>query len=123
MPMNDLQCPYCTAEQEVCHDDGRGYDDAVTHQQECSKCGKIYGFTTSISFWYEPCELPCANEGGEHDLVDINGIPAGYFVGVKRCTHCDKRVVVDEDANKAAIAKLAADLTPIISRELQKSDE
>jgi len=32
-----VNCPYCGAEQEICHDDGYGYEEDVLHQQECSE--------------------------------------------------------------------------------------
>lgn len=30
---NDVECPYCGAEQEINHDDGQGYDEGVLHRQ------------------------------------------------------------------------------------------
>ena len=29
--MSDMQCPYCGADQEVCHDDGAGYSEDERH--------------------------------------------------------------------------------------------
>jgi len=31
MSTNDVECPYCGAEQEINHDDGQGYDEDVLH--------------------------------------------------------------------------------------------
>ena len=59
----DLKCPYCDAELQVCHDDGEGYDEDVLHQMECHHCDKTFGFTTSISFYYEPRKTDCLNDG------------------------------------------------------------
>jgi hypothetical protein len=30
--MNDIECPYCDAENEVCHDDGYGYEEGKAHE-------------------------------------------------------------------------------------------
>ena len=37
--MNDLECPYCDAPNEVCHDDGQGYDEGKAHEMTCADCG------------------------------------------------------------------------------------
>ena len=63
--MNDLECPYCNAELEVCHDDGFGYEESTPHQMTCHACKKEFIFYTSISFHYEPEKADCLN-GGEH---------------------------------------------------------
>lgn len=34
--MGDMQCPYCGADQEVCHDDGAGYSEDTRHEHTCS---------------------------------------------------------------------------------------
>lgn len=60
--MKDVKCPYCRKWQEIDHDDGYGYEEEVLHQQECGDCGKIFGYSTSISFYYEAIQLPCAND-------------------------------------------------------------
>jgi len=49
----DVECPYCECGQEICHDDGYGYEEGVYHEQQCSDCGKTFVFKTSISFDYE----------------------------------------------------------------------
>lgn len=63
--MSDVNCPYCNAEQEINHDDGYGYEESVTHQQECDNCDKTFTFTTSISYYYEAQKADCLN-GSEH---------------------------------------------------------
>ena len=42
--MNDIDCPYCDAELDICHDDGFGYAEGVKHQMECDKCNKTFVF-------------------------------------------------------------------------------
>ena len=46
--MYDVECPYCGKEQEICHDDGYGYDESEIYEQECDDCGRCYTYTTSI---------------------------------------------------------------------------
>ncbi len=55
--MSDLECPYCGEPNEVCHDDGQGYEEDVPHQMECSDCGKRFVFFTSISLYYRPRKM------------------------------------------------------------------
>ena len=73
----DIECPYCGAEQDICHDDGYGCEEGKTHQQECSNCEKTFGYATTISFYYEGLELPCAN-GGEHKWEPTITWPKSY---------------------------------------------
>lgn len=96
MSYADLECPYCGADQEVNHDDGGGYEEGVTHQQECDECGKTYVFTTSISFSYWPEKADCLNDGGEHKWKPTMTAPK-YFTKM-RCTMCDEeRTPTDEE--------------------------
>ena len=88
MSMDDLQCPYCDSGQEVCHDDGFGYEEDKRHEQECSMCGKTYVFTTSISYYYEPEKADCLN-GGEHKLKMSATYPREY--SDMECEDCDYR--------------------------------
>ncbi len=50
--IDDVQCPYCKADQEINHDDGYGYDESLIFEQECSECQDTFAFTTEISFNY-----------------------------------------------------------------------
>jgi transcription elongation factor Elf1 len=50
----DLECPYCNEWQEVCHDDGFGYEEDQAHEMDCSNCGQSIVFYTSIHFSYRP---------------------------------------------------------------------
>ena len=67
--MNDLECPYCGAENDVCHDDGEGYEEDKTHEMECCQCGKNFVFHTSISFHYHPSKADCLN-GSPHRFTE-----------------------------------------------------
>ena len=78
--MSDVSYPYCGAEQEICHDDGYGYDEDTEHQQHCRDCGKQFTYTTAVSFDYEVfCD-------GEHDMehCGIDKHPRLY-----NCNRCD----------------------------------
>ena len=79
--MSDVKCPYCGKEQEINHDDGYGYDDMNTHEQECPACDKSFKFTTTISFSYE---VFCCD--GDHDLEQspVEGCERLY-----NCSKCD----------------------------------
>ena len=62
----DTECPYCGEDVEINHDDGYGYSEDETHQQECGWCGKTFTYTTMIHFSYSTRKADCLN-GGEHD--------------------------------------------------------
>jgi hypothetical protein len=96
---SDIECPYCEKEININHDDGQGYEECVTHQQECDECGKTFVFTTSISFYYEAEKADCLNEGGEHDWKPTQTNPS--FFTRMRCTMCDEeRMPTDEERTK-----------------------
>lgn len=50
--MKDVNCPYCGHAQDINHDDGYGYDENENHEQDCTKCGEPFGYTTGIIFVY-----------------------------------------------------------------------
>ncbi|MFM7013126.1 MAG: hypothetical protein ACKO0Z_27980 [Betaproteobacteria bacterium] len=83
--MSDMECPYCGAEQGVCHDDGHGYDEGVKHAHTCSKCDKTFVFETFISFYYEPSKADCLN-GADHEFLFLKSWPAQY--SRMTCKHC-----------------------------------
>lgn len=74
---NDMQCPYCDADQEVNHDDGAGYSEDEAHQQQCSDCDKYFVFTTSISFHFDPAKADCLN-GSPHNFKFAKAYPHEY---------------------------------------------
>ena len=50
--MSDINCPYCGFDQEINHDDGYGYNEDESFEQECVSCDKTFKFTVHISFLY-----------------------------------------------------------------------
>ena len=83
----DLECPYCGEWNEVCHDDGQGYEEGIAHEATCAFCEKSFVFYTEISYHYESKKAGCLN-GEAHDYR------AGYTYPVEftkmGCTMCGK---------------------------------
>ena len=52
MSNKDIKCPHCGLDQDICHDDGQGYDDNDYNEQECL-CGKTITFSVAILYLYE----------------------------------------------------------------------
>jgi hypothetical protein len=87
--MNDIKCPYCGEEQEVCHDDGFGYEEDRRHEMQCHKCEKYFVFTTHISFYYFPEKADCLN-GDPHDLKETSTYPRRHTkMACKNCDHIE----------------------------------
>lgn len=99
--MSDMNCPYCNAECDVCHDDGAGYAEDERHEHECHECGKMFVFETIISFDYRPIPAPCLNDG-DHEWEPSFTFPIEYTKGV--CKHCHKERRATPDDMAAAIA-------------------
>ena len=93
--MDDVQCPYCDKWQEINHDDGYGYEEDQTFEQECGDCEKVFVYTTFIWFSYKAGKAPCLN-GGEHDWQKIKGFPPELFKNKRRCSFCDAETKVED---------------------------
>ena len=97
--MNDLNCPYCDAELDVCHDDV-GYEENTLHEMECPKCEKNFVFETTSTFSYSPEKADCLNDGN-HIYTDWHQLYAhdGKSHQQKVCISCgdQKRQVVNAD--------------------------
>lgn len=83
---NDVKCPYCFVEQEICHDDGYGYEEDRLHEQQCNNCNRYYTFTTAISFSYESFKADCLNDG-KHNYKSSTTIPKEFTM--MECSTCD----------------------------------
>ena len=88
MSYSDLECPYCDEEQEVNHDDGYGYEEDQTFEQECEKCGKTFVYSTYISYQHEARKVDCLN-GEPHDYQPPTTCPK--IATKMMCTMCDDR--------------------------------
>lgn len=85
----DVNCPYCGACQDICHDDGHGYEEGVKHIEECIKCKKQFIFETSIIFYYEAYAADCLNDGN-HNFVPTHTYPI-EFTEMECCVCGEKR--------------------------------
>ena len=83
---DDIECPYCGAEQEINHDDGYGYEEDTAFEQECGSCEKTFAFTASIIFMHEAKKADCLN-GGEHKYKPTMTVPRRYTK--MHCVDCD----------------------------------
>lgn len=90
--MSDVNCPYCGTGQEINHDDGMGYAEDETHQQECFNCGKTFIFTTSIMYHYYVEKAGCLN-GAEHQFEETRTIPR--CLRKLRCRACDEEKEIE----------------------------
>lgn len=82
----DVECPYCEKWNEICHDDGFGYEEGVRHEIECAHCDKNFVFETSISFSYEGYVADCLN-GDPHNFKPQKTFPREFTKMV--CTDCE----------------------------------
>lgn len=84
--MKDVDCPYCGAELEICHDDGFGYSEDELHEMECPECEKYFVFETSIIFSYEARKADCLN-GAPHRWVKTVIAP-NWWPDAVHCRDC-----------------------------------
>jgi len=98
--MSDMKCPYCNADQEVCHDDGQGYAEDELHHHECGECGKTFVFQTAISFDYTPLKADCLNDS-PHKFKATNTSPK--CATKMRCEDCDEERSPTEDEWKVIL--------------------
>ena len=84
--MKDIECPYCEHYQDIDHDDGYGYREDETHQQQCENCEKYFTYTTSIHYYYDVQQADCLN-GGEHNYKSRMTFPREFTMMC--CTMCD----------------------------------
>lgn len=93
--MIDVICPYCGHAQEINHNDGYGYEEGVLHQQNCTECDKIFGFETSITFFYDVTPTPCLNGDAPHNYKVTKTWPQRF--AKLECTMCGDRKDLPED--------------------------
>ena len=99
--MEDVECPYCGYPQDINHDDGYGYEEDETFQQECPNCGMTFKYTTTISYDYEAEKCECFN-GGEHKWKLSQTEPK--CASEMECTECgETRALTEEEHKKYGI--------------------
>lgn len=86
--MSNIECPYCQADNGVCHDDGAGYQEGVKHEMQCSTCDHCFTFETTINFSYYPEKADCLN-GAPHDLFVYNSDCGAQWMRCKNCEHTE----------------------------------
>jgi len=86
--MIDTYCPYCDEGIEINHDDGYGYKEDETYEQECRSCGKTFAFTSYISYSYNTNRADCLN-GGTHEWEPMHIYPK-HWPEARRCKGCGK---------------------------------
>lgn len=106
----DVECPYCGEWQDICHDDGYGYDEYTVYNQECEYCDKTFVFRIIIFLDYEAKKAPCLN-GGEHNWENIKGYPELFFEQKRRCSVCDEEVILDEKVHRENLKKYSESLS------------
>jgi len=96
----DVECPYCGEWNEVCHDDGMGYDENINEMQ-CIHCEMNFVFSTGIIYVYSSEKAECLN-GGDHDYKTPVTIPIEAtkmqcsMCGYRRdCTKDEMNVVIE----------------------------
>ena len=78
--MSDVKCPYCSAKQDINHDDCYGYEEDQEYEQNCRECGKTFIFITSIMYHYN---VKC--QEGDHDMKPFGD----EYPGMYECSKCD----------------------------------
>lgn len=97
---DDIKCPYCGKEQEICHDDGYGMEEDRMHEQECRGCEKTFGYKTSIVLYYDAHAIPCMdadNKGDKsrHSWKLTKTFPKEF--SQMECAVCEKRRPMTEE--------------------------
>jgi len=104
MPYFDTECPYCGEGVNIDHDDGYGYEEDGTFEQECNKCYRTFNFSTSISYHYETEIILCLYER-EHKFISK---PENLYPDGKICSVCEIEELgkVDEVKWEAFLANI-----------------
>ena len=85
--MSDVECPYCGEGQEINHDNGYGYKEDETYEQECGECGKTFIYRTAPHYAHMTCKADCLN-GSDHQFKPTHTYPKQCTK--MRCKDCDE---------------------------------
>ena len=69
-----VECPYCEAWNEICHDDGFFFEENTKHEMQCDHCEKYFVFETEITYNFSASRADCLN-GAEHEWEIIECYP------------------------------------------------
>ena len=83
--IEDMQCPYCGAPQEVNRDSSDWYEENIKHDHQCRKCEQSFVFTTSITFSFTPYKAKCIDTD-EHKFAITHTYP--IEMANMECVHC-----------------------------------
>ena len=90
-----VECPYCEKENEVCHDDGQGYEEDMTNEMQCNYCDKYFIFDTYISYSHTAQKADCLN-GSNHEYELTPCSPKEF--SKMRCRGCnDERELTEQE--------------------------
>lgn len=95
--MEDLECPYCRAEQEPEHEFIHEVDQDKLYQQECESCSKTFTYTTTVVLLHSERKADCLNDG-EHRWEKVVSHP-NLYPHRRRCEDCglEERGEIDLD--------------------------
>jgi len=103
----DVECPYCETWNEICHDDGFGYDEHDKHQMQCERCEKYFVFETEITYTFSASKADCLN-GGEHEWVTMPCHPE--FMASRYCACGKSEFIYSEQERKDMAEKYINEL-------------
>lgn len=86
--MSDVECPYCSHEQEVVQDDGHGCIDGEMYEEQCEKCEKFFALCPSISYDFSASKADCMN-GSPHNWK-VNERLYNENMMRRYCKDCDR---------------------------------
>lgn len=113
----DVECPYCKHPQEICHDDGYGYDEDRKHEQQCPKCEKTFVFTTCIILSHEAFKADCLN-GEPHKYKLTKTWPKEY--SEMECEDCQHRRQLTEEERIANKIRTKAEYIKELDESVEK---
>ena len=92
MSSDIVECPYCGVDTAIYCEEP---DQDSQHESECSKCGKSFVYTVSISVTYRSEKADCLN-GSPHNFEQTHTAP--YCASRMRCTMCgaEKLIAIDK---------------------------
>ncbi len=85
--MDTVECPYCSEDVKINHDDGAHYSEDRSEPMECPECEKNFMVNASSTWYFEGEKADCLNDG-KHDWQTIHGHPREHYINKRRCSMC-----------------------------------